>query len=673
MTTKVAKYTTSDQLAPTITFNPVNKKTAVDPSASLTLTFSEKVYERVISANDNIFAYIDNLNVNSFVYLRTGSASGVDVPFTATIDGLVITIKPTAKLESGVRYYYGLLRNVEDINGTDVAAPTGVYFDAADYTAPKLLAVSSTNFAPLGTGVAASASMWVKFSESVVVSTGSVIIRREDGTIFQTVSGTGLTLKSDDDTVLKIAHNNFEPYTNYFVEVGASVVVDKSGNPNALFNDPTPEKGWLFTTSDTYALTATVTPSGENTPRTVSLELNFNKVPQGQSDKYVSVYKADGTAVYQFAATSAAINSKTAIFTNVALDANQAYYARVEANAFKDASGNLYAGIMDNSWTFSTVNNIAPKVVTLAPADNAASVDTQTSSLVITFDRNIALGSGMIAVRHTDGSLFDEISVANTVVNAKTLTINLTKALEANTGYYVIVPAAAVTNTEITKDPFAGIINTYTWNFTTSTDQTAPKLVTWTPNATTIADNHPTLVMTFDENVVLGAGNVKVVKASDNTTALTIPVTASMVTGKTVSVTYTYDATLKNGLDKNTDYYVLVDAGVVKDAAANAFAGVTATTTWTFKTGKDFATDTDPVIDNSLEFKVYPNPFVDYVIVDNASELTKVVITNIAGQVVKEVVTPDSRIQLNELRSGVYFISLYQGNTVAKTVKIAKR
>lgn len=683
MDDKVVNYKTTDGIAPVLAFNPANDAKNVIPSSPLTITFNEQVYRSVVVVNDKLFYQpIDNSNVKALVYLQKG---GVDVPFTATFNGVdLITLTPNEALESSAVYVYGLVTGnastatatISDKDGNVVSGgdpKTTASFTVADVVAPKLAAAPS--FAPNSTGTSKSASMWVKFNEEVVVSTGSIVIRREDGTVFQTVSSAGLSIDSSDKTKLKIAHNDFEPYTNYFVEISASTVVDKSGNPNALFNDPTPEKGWLFTTADTYALTATVTPSGDNTPRSVSLEINFNKVPAGVADKYVAVYKADGTAVYQFAATDAVVAGKTALFSNVALDADQAYYARIEAGAFKDqvTPTNVFAGIMDNSWAFSTIDNIAPKVVTLAPADNASSVDTQTSSLVITFDRNIALGTGMIAVRHTDGSLFEEINVANTVVNAKTLTINLTKALESNTGYYVIVPAAAVINTEITKDAFAGILNTYTWNFTTSTDQTAPKLVTWTPNATTIADNHPAFTMVFDENVVLGAGNLKVYKAADGSLALTIPVTASMVTGKTVSVTYTFDATLKNGLDKNTDYYVLVDAGVVKDAAANAFAGVTATTTWSFKTGKDFATDTDPVIDNSLEFKVYPNPFVDYVIVDNASELTKVVITNIAGQVVKEVVTPDSRIQLNELRSGVYFISLYKGNTVAKTVKIAKR
>ncbi len=97
---------------------------------------------------------------------------------------------------------------------------------------------------------------------------------------------------------------------------------------------------------------------------------------------------------------------------------------------------------------------------------------------------------------------------------------------------------------------------------------------------------------------------------------------------------------------------------------------------WTFRTGLNFVTDVvDPLENgNGSLFKVYPNPFDTYVDVVSSSKLSKVVVTNIAGQVVKEVVNPAQRIQLNELRSGIYFISLYDmDNVIAKTAKIVKR
>lgn len=880
------KYTTSDGTPPVITFYPVYKATGMVPTTNLTLTFSENFYDDAIDPNKSIFSYVDNSNVKSFVYLREVTNAGADVPFTATISGKVITIDPSEDLKSGVRYYYGMLRAVEDINGSVIPLPTEektyVYFNAADYTAPKLITpITGTNYKPLGTGIAANSEMFVIFNEEVVVSTGFVVIRHEDGTIFQMVSGAGLSIDGTNKAKLKIAHNNFEPYTNYFVEIGASTVVDKSGNANAMFNDPTPANGWLFTTNDTYALTATVTPTGENTPRSVNLELLFNKVPIGQAGKFISVYKADGTAVIEVAATSAVINGNKAMFP-VSLDANQAYYAQVEANAFKDASNNAFAGIMDQSWMFSTVNNISPKLVTvspLSPANNAINVE-QVMTFTANFDRPIAAGTGLISIRHkTDGSIYTEVNVtdaSNVSITGTLLTFSLPIALEKNTSYYVLIPAGVVTNTEITKDVYAGIDNTYEWTFSTGSDDVAPTLVskspntptnmkanevvlvgtfseniaagtgklviynaaddtmvegivitpamvsgtkltvtptalmvstsyyvlvdagavkdlpgnnfagltdktawkfstgdytgptlevtppvvpvktvftvglkfsepvtgvlggitvtngnfeiepvlggkeyiltvsakeqtlvtivlsdaikdmsanankfagqtltyttgdftkpqmvTWTPYDETIANNHPTFKMTFNENVVLGAGgNLVIYKVATTTPVMTIPLTAAMISGKDVTVSYVYNATT-GGLDKDTRYYVLVDATALKDNAGNAFAGVSNVSDWTFKTGS-FAT-LDQVVNGSL-FKVYPNPFDGFVNVDNASELSKVIVTNIAGQTVKEVIRPAGTIQLNELRSGVYFISLYNmDNVIAKTAKIVKR
>ena len=202
-------------------------------------------------------------------------------------------------------------------------------------------------------------------------------------------------------------------------------------------------------------------------------------------------------------------------------------------------------------------------------------------------------------------------------------------------------------------------------------DRMAPT-ATYSPNGTTTAttDNHPALVITFSEDVAVGTGSIQIMKKSDNTLAIpAIAASAITVSGKTATVTYT------GGLDQNTEYYVLIDNGIVKDLAGNAFAGVTASSTWTFKTG-EFATPVVIIPEVSKEIKVYPNPFVNDVTVESTSDLTKVVVSNIAGQIVKEVVNPGSikfTVQLDKLVSGVYFISLYEENVIVKTVKIVKR
>nr|MDA3816431.1 Ig-like domain-containing protein [Prolixibacteraceae bacterium] len=76
-----------------------------------------------------------------------------------------------------------------------------------------------------------------------------------------------------------------------------------------------------------------------------------------------------------------------------------------------------------------------------------------------------------------------------------------------------------------------------------------------------------------------------------------------------------------------------------------------------------------------INIDIYPNPFDTYVKFDVSRdvEITKAVITNIAGQLVKQVDYPANTIQTNELRSGVYFISLQTEQGIAKTARIIKR
>jgi len=79
--------------------------------------------------------------------------------------------------------------------------------------------------------------------------------------------------------------------------------------------------------------------------------------------------------------------------------------------------------------------------------------------------------------------------------------------------------------------------------------------------------------------------------------------------------------------------------------------------------------------DYASSVKVYPNPFDKFITLEVSSDIviTKAVITNIAGQLVKEVINPDNTISTSELRSGVYFISLHSVDGIAKTERIIKR
>jgi len=73
------------------------------------------------------------------------------------------------------------------------------------------------------------------------------------------------------------------------------------------------------------------------------------------------------------------------------------------------------------------------------------------------------------------------------------------------------------------------------------------------------------------------------------------------------------------------------------------------------------------------DFKVYPNPFNDRIYIDNNNKLTRVVISNIAGQTVIDEAYPNHEIRTANLVSGVYVVNLFTERGIAKTERIVKR
>ncbi len=115
-------------------------------------------------------------------------------------------------------------------------------------------------------------------------------------------------------------------------------------------------------------------------------------------------------------------------------------------------------------------------------------------------------------------------------------------------------------------------------------DNTAPLLVSLLPvnNATNVAVN-TNLVITLNEDIQKGTGNIVVKKVSDNTTFATIDINSAnaSITNATATIT------LSNNLDYTTQYYVEVANGALKDLAGNNYAGFAGNTTWKFTTQAD--------------------------------------------------------------------------------------
>ena len=191
-------------------------------------------------------------------------------------------------------------------------------------------------------------------------------------------------------------------------------------------------------------------------------------------------------------------------------------------------------------------------------------------------------------------------------------------------------------------------------------DFTAPTTVSVSPEGDQGDDTTFPLVLTLSEDVSAGTGALTVYNA-DGSVFKAYDVSEAVIEGNKV--------TIDGSFDKYSKYFVLVDAGFVKDLAGNNYAGISNMNEWKFET-KNFATGIENLANT---FKVYPNPFNDHITIDNNDKLTRVVVVNIAGQRVIDIEYPNREIRTANLVSGVYVISLYTEDGIAKSERIIKR
>ncbi|OFX34695.1 MAG: hypothetical protein A2W90_11990 [Bacteroidetes bacterium GWF2_42_66] len=686
--TTFAETTIRDYKAPKVIvagYTPIGATTA---TKAMTVQFDEDIAK----GSGNL--YIRELETGTII--ETVPASAVTVTLNHTTLGDYITV-PHAAFAMNTKFYVtideGFVTDVSTSKNkfagiSDATSTLGKTwtFNTADINGP---AVKSMSPAPLSAEVLLEEKLKLIFDQPVQAGVGNIVIYEADGTPYDIIPVPSANVDFNaqyaaggGDTIVTVSHLKFQDASTYFVRIAKGAIDDKSGNDYAGIADRT----WTFTTEDYTPATYTiVTPLDDAT--TVGLmptfELKFNRAIQAGTGK-IQLWKRSGEVKLQeingTAATIAA-DGKSATFTfPTKLPEATDLYVIVNSNAFVNASVSHvpFIGITEQwTWNFTTgTDAIAPTLVSVSP-DAATGLKPADVKLELTLSEDVAAGTGNIVIYNaaTD-ALVKSTPITDpsvTIAGAKVTVTLAAGTLAEQTSYYVLVDAGAIKDKAVTPNSFAGITDKTRWTFATG-DFTAPTKVSVEPNATTITFNHPILVLTMNEPVKLTAagGSVTITKVGTTTTPVTIPLTAAMISADGKVITMTYVAAGAVGLDKNTDYFVTVPAGALEDNAGNDFAGITTATAWTFKTGTSFATGNDPVL-GSLEFKVYPNPFVNELKVDNASELSRIIITSMTGQKVKEIVNPTSTIQTNELRSGVYFISLYVDDVVAKTERIVKR
>ncbi|WP_158275724.1 Ig-like domain-containing protein [Marinilabilia rubra] len=245
---------------------------------------------------------------------------------------------------------------------------------------------------------------------------------------------------------------------------------------------------------------------------------------------------------------------------------------------------------------FSITNAFAqPSVTGYDPIQGATGVPVD-KTLTLTFDEDIQFnsrGTYYVDIKYsTDRGemFFDYFAINDGVpdpglsINSNQLIINSPLTLNNDQKYYVLIQGGAIQNT--LNEDYPGITSTTEWSFTAEAPPNPPIISALSPtdNATNVSLTND-LVVTFNENIVRGSGNMTIYN-SDDSDFETIP--ASSTSKLTISnnqlIIDHSDFALSSG------YYILMDAGFVKSESSDAdFGGISSTDTWNFETESTFA------------------------------------------------------------------------------------
>lgn len=277
------------------------------------------------------------------------------------------------------------------------------------------------------------------------------------------------------------------------------------------------------------------------------------------------------------------------------------YYVLIDQGAFTYADDALFPGISDASrWTFWTNGVDAPTVTQLSPVNGATRI-LPTANLKLSFNKDVYPASGTISIFNvSNDAIIEAFPVTSTQVTGggtSNIIVKPSKSLINNNSYYVTVSAGAFRDAQQNVTP---VIAKGSWSFNVSTD-TSPLVIStlYPADGNSNAPTNGDLSITFNK---------------DLDPAYKGTVTLRKSTGTTIAVTTTIDPSNlrvvkivpQTALENNSIYYVDVASGGFRDKAGNVFAGLTGTTSWSFRT---YTRDTTaPVLQTA---KMYTNTMIE--------------------------------------------------------------
>lgn len=377
--------------------------------------------------------------------------------------------------------------------------------------------------------------------------------------------------------------DNLKYATEYYVTLDADAVLSQAG---AAFPGLQGDDAIAFTTEPPPALElegSTPADGDVNVDPATSLVLDFDAPVSAGSGNVELHRKDDDALVESIAIAEATIASAVVTLSwDDALDNGTEYYVLIDAGLVVSELGASFEGISAADALVFTTAAAPPTPIDLLgtiPDDDTTDVAVN-QILTLEFDTPVVLGSGTISIfESASDTLFESIPVTDARVSLAdaNVEINPDGVFEGSTEYYVLVSAGSFESEDGAS--FAGISSATDFSFVT---EIAFGLLSHVPeSADTGIDPGTHLVLTFNDDVAVGAGAVEVWDASDDSLIESIPTSSGRVALDGGTVTVDLDSILAG----SAEFYVTVEAGAFEQAGSAApFAGFSDPSDWTFTT-----------------------------------------------------------------------------------------
>jgi len=385
--------------------------------------------------------------------------------------------------------------------------------------------ISSRTPAHLSSGSMPTDNLRITFDEIVAFGSGNIRLYQDGvGTPIETydVTNPSGNLSLSGDTLTINPTGDLDTFTTYYIEIDSTAIEDLDGTSFAGFSG---DGTWRFTTGEpdtTKPQIQTLSPTNGASDIAIDTNLVITFTENVVFSTGNIVLREDGGSsveAFDVANPPAGLTLNGASLTlnpSSDLALGTTYYVEIPATAIEDLAGNTFDGISGSgTWSFTMIqpDTTAPAVQTLSPTNGTNNVSVA-ANLTITFDEDIAFGSGDVFLYQSGGTLIETFDVSNPgsglSISRATLTINPTGNLNTNSTYYIEIENSAIE--DLSGNPFGGISGSGAWRFTTANPAATISLDFGTPSSALQTGYTRITTNSADQNggTALVGGNISV-------------------------------------------------------------------------------------------------------------------------------------------------------------------